>query len=112
MLSCVVGRESLFRGHRDDWKNMGYNRHANRENFVTLLQFGVKSGDSVLAEHLKPANRNALYTSKTTQNQLIEVCGSIIRNSILEQIRTASQFSIMADEATDSTNDEQLSISV
>ena len=86
--------------------------HANHGNFFVLFQYAVKSSDYVLAEYLQSANRNALYTNKTIQNQFIEVCGNIIRNTILEHVRTANQFSIMADEATNSANDEQLAISL
>ena len=62
--------------------------------------------------HLRSAGQNALYTSKTIQNELIEICGDIIRNTILKQVRAANLFSVMTDEATDSANDEQLAISL
>lgn len=63
----------------------------------------MEAGDVILADHLKSAGRNALYTSKTVQNELIEICGDIIRDAILKEIRSASLFSVMADEATDQT---------
>ena len=74
----------------------------------------MQSGDSILAEHLQSAHehRNALYTSKTIQNELIGICGNIIREKILEEIRAARFFSIMMDEATDAANDEQLIVSL
>ena len=53
-----------------------------------------------------------LYTSKTIQNDLISICGDLIRNKILEKICHACYFSVLADEATDAANDEQLSISI
>ena len=58
------------------------------------------------------------YLSKTTQNQLISATSiiiiiSIIRNAILTNINNGSRFySIMADEATDISNKEQLSVIV
>ena len=66
----------------------------------------------MLEEHLKNSASNALYTSKTVQNELIVICGDIIRNKILAKARRAKYFSIIADEATDVANDEQLSICV
>ena len=65
-----------------------------------------------MANHLESGGRNALYTSKNVQNELIEVCGHIIRTSILDEVRAANFFSIIADKATDSANDEQLAISI
>ena len=109
----LCGRQGIgLRGHRDDWKHFDDTPHANHGNFVALLHFAVESGDRVLAEHLQSAGRNALYTSKTIQNELIEVCGGIIRNTILKEVRAANLFSILADEATDAANDEQLAISL
>ena len=55
---------------------------------------------------------NALYTSKTIQNELIDVCGHIIRTSILTKVRAAHFFSVMVDEATDAANDEQFALCV
>ena len=46
------------------------------------------------------------------QNQMIIICGYIIRNKLLEKIQKAGFFSVIADEATDTANDEQLSISI
>ena len=92
-LYCNVGREAV----------------TYRSAFVIYFSRAV---DNLLAEQLLSANRNALYTSKTTQDQVIELCGNIIRNAILELVSKANQFSMIADEATDSANDEQHSKSV
>ena len=102
------------RGHRDDWKHVKDAPDENPGNFLALLQFCVQSGDTLLAEHLQSAHqhRNALYTSKTIQNEIIDICGNIIRETILEEIRAARYFSIMVDEATDAANDEQLTVSL
>ncbi|XP_065883923.1 52 kDa repressor of the inhibitor of the protein kinase-like [Dysidea avara] len=43
---------------------------------------------------------------------MISVCGKLIRNKILCKVKQARFFSIIADEATDASNTEQLSISV
>ena len=112
------GRQGIaLRGHRDDWKQLSdpsSSSSLNPGNFIALLQFRALSGDTVLAEHLRTASThcNALYTSKTTQNEIIDICGSIVRETILAQIREARFFSIMVDEATDAANDEQLAVSI
>ena len=101
-----------MRGHNDDRPAVLSNPHDNHGNFLALLDFRVKAGDKILEEHIKSAAGNALYTSKTVQNDLICMCGDIIRSKILDKIRKAGFFSIIADEATDTSNDEQLSISI
>jgi len=85
---------------------------VNHGNFQTLLQLRIDAGDQVLKDHLKTAGGNAIYTSKEAQNEMIAICGDIIRSKILQRVREAQIFSIIADEATDSANDEQLSISI
>ena len=109
------GRQGIaFRGHQDDWKRVEGSPHVNPGNFMAMLQFRAQSGDEVLAEHLQAAHRhrNALYTSKTIQNEVIEICGNIIRGTILAEVCAACFFSIMVDEATDAANDEQLTVSI
>jgi hypothetical protein len=55
---------------------------------------------------------NTVYTSKTIQNEIITICGNLIIQQILDTIKEAQFFSIIADEATDVANKEQLSISI
>ena len=65
------GRQEIsLRGHGDDWKHVKEAPDENPANFLALLQFRIQSGDTILAEHLQSAHqhRNALYTSKTIQN--------------------------------------------
>ena len=52
------------------------------------------------------------YTSKTVQNEMITICGDIIRSKLIKMVQNAGFFSVIADEATDVANDEQLSICV
>ena len=107
------GRQGIaLRGHCDNHTCQGDVPHANPGNFIALLNFRIKSGDTVLADHLESCGGNAFYTSKTIQNQLIAVCGKIIQSSILQEIQAAPLFSIMADEATDASNKEQLAVCI
>ena len=108
-----LGRQGLsFRGHRDDSSAVEEDPYSNHGNFLALLQFRIKAGDRVLEDHLKTAAGNVLYTSKTTQNELISICGDLIQREILRRIRIVGYFSVIADEATDIANDEQLAISI
>ena len=113
MLTTFTDHVLTLRGHRDDWKHLDDSPSSNPGNFITLLQFRALSGDTVLAEHLRTASthRNALYTSKTTQNGIIDICG-IIHGTVLAEIHEACFFSIMVDEATDAANNEQLTVSI
>ena len=98
MAECVefCGRQGIaLRGHRDD---ATADSKTNRGNFVALVEFRAASGDTVLQNHMKKAPKNATYMSKGVQNHLIEILASQVRNQILEEVREAKFYSILADE--------------
>ena len=68
--------------------------------------------DEVLANHLKNVPRNALYTSKTIQNSLIEVVRQRILRGIISKVNRAKYYTIVADEVTDLSNKEQPSLAL
>ena len=68
------------------------------------------SGDVKLKEHLENAPRNATYHSKTIQNEIIKTVGNYISSKIIAEVKQTRMFSIMADEAADVSNKENLSL--
>ena len=109
LLKCVAfcGKQGLsFRGHRDD---STASNSDNTGNFVQLVQFRAEN-DDILRTYLETAPRNALYTSKTIQNEIISMIGSAIQDAVIEEIHAAKFFTILADEVTDCANLEQVSI--
>ena len=98
-----------LRGHRDDTKyhpDVGSYSSGQVGNFIELLNFRVRSGDSKLEEHLKNSAKNAKYISKEIQNDLISCCGEVILEKIISEVKHSKYFSIIADEAADSSNKE------
>ncbi len=61
----------------------------------------------MLANHLSTASKTATYISKTTQNELIEICGDLIREQIITEVKCATFFTVIGDETTDVSNIEQ-----
>lgn len=59
-------------------------------NFYDLLQFRIESGDETLRDHFKHCNKNAIYTSPRIQNEIIDICGTTLREMILKDARLAS----------------------
>ena len=55
-------------------------------------------GDTYLKNHLESCPSNASYLSPDVQKQIIEICGEIIKESLVAK---ASCFSILPDETTD-----------
>ena len=103
----LCGQENIpLQGHRDDSQH--YSAGESVSKFQRLLDFRIDSGDKVLENHFRNAPRNATYRSKTVQNELIEYCGEHIRSTIIQRIKDASFYSILADEAQDVSNMEQI----
>ena len=64
----------------------------------------------MLRDHLAKSSRNATYTSSRIQNQILDVLGSIVVRKIVQRVRDATYFTVIADEVTDCSNKEQLSL--
>ena len=99
-----------FRGHRDDKVDFSI-EDANRGNFIATLQLMAK-GDSILNKHLLSGKRNARYTSKTIQNEVVHIYACKIRERLTKSVRENNlPFTIIADETIDHRcNTEILSV--
>ena len=76
---------------------------------MEVLNCRVIGGDSVLQNHLRTCSKNASYISKTSQNKLLNCCGNYIKDILVKEIKENRFFSILADKASDCSNQEQLS---
>ena len=111
-ITIFCGKQGLaLRGHRDDKIDWQASEVGNQGNFAQLVRFRADT-DKVLAEYLQGAPKNAQYTSKTIQNELVTVVGDRIRESIINEVKDAKFYSIIADEVTDVSNREELSLVV
>ena len=70
----------------------------------------MEAGDTILGQHLATGSRNATYTSSGIQNEITEVLGSQIRQKIIDKVKASQWFTVIADEVTDCSNKEQLSL--
>ena len=112
MILC--GRRNLpLRGHRDSGSvNLKVDYEPGEGKFKAFLRFRVESGDQRLAKWVDIAPRNALHTSWETQNEMINICGELVTETIAKRVRRAGMFSIIADETTDVATMRQLSVCV
>ena len=66
--------------------------------------------NKIFADHFANASRSATYKSKTMQNEIIKICEAMITEHLSSEVKSAKYFSVLADEATDIINIEQMSI--
>ena len=107
----LCGRQNIaLRGHHDNITDLENDTLSteNHGNFWALLNFIIDSGDTVIGEHLATASCNAMYTSSVIQNQLVDVLSDQIRQKILDRVKRAIWYTVIADEVTDVSNKEQL----
>ncbi len=111
----LCGRQNIsLRGHRDNLTDIERDtaRLHNHGNFMALLDFRVDAGDTVLRDHLSQAPRNATYTSSIIQNQLIDILSKQVCQNIIDRVKVSKWFTVIADEVTDVSNMEILSLVV
>ena len=103
-----------LRGHRDDGRidPTGQYPDTNDGNFRMLLRFRLQGGDKALEEHLKSASSAALYTSKTTQNELLTDMLRLLQDAVSAKVAASPLWAVIVDETTDLARREQLVVAV
>ncbi|KIH61204.1 dimerization domain protein, hAT family [Ancylostoma duodenale] len=115
--TLLLGRSLLaFRGHRDNGpirvpSSSVLELDPDEGNFRTLLGYRAMY-DPLLAEHLKKGGRNAQYSYKTIQNEIVGTAAKLIQKSIVDEVNSSKYFAVLAEETSDVARLEQLSISV
>lgn len=80
-------------------------------NFTHLVELLSKySAD--LESHLHSSPKNSRYLSPKIQNEFIGINGDLIRKSVVAECNASPFWSVMADEATDVSTTEKLSVCV
>ena len=110
IVMAVEFLDKQFRGHRDDRDDFGV-MDDNKGNFIATLQIMAKD-NSILQKQLQNASKNAKYTCKIVQNEIIHIYGSKVKSNLAHQLgEQCLPFTIIAGECTDSySNQEELSV--
>lgn len=83
----------------------------NPGNFLATLKL-LADSEPLLKQHIEaPSKKNAHYMSPHSQNEVIAIIGDMIQSSIVQEIRTAKFFTIMADEVA-CHNSEQMPLCI
>lgn len=105
----MLGKIYHFGGHRDDAHHYLEDDVTNPGNFIEILKYGASCGNlvDVLFDNC-PSNQT--YRSKTIQNEIIEICGDMVTEILTQDVKKAQFYSVLADEATDCSNTEQMAV--
>ena len=105
-----------LRGHRDSGNPetlaevKSDERVYKKGNFRALLRFMTDCGDEVIQSHITTCSQNATYISWNSQNQLIAAIGIVLKNKVVNEVNESKFFTLTADETTDISGVEQLSV--
>ena len=103
-VAVLCARQDIgLRGHREQEGS------SNKGNFLEILDI-VASESNSLKQRMEAAPQNAKYTSKQTQNELLQAAAEVIVEQITSEIRRVGFYSIIADETRDVSRIEQLSL--
>ncbi|VEN42580.1 unnamed protein product, partial [Callosobruchus maculatus] len=105
----ITFKDSIFCGTHDMPLR---GKQADEGVLLDLLKLRIDSGDNKLKSHFEKCRRNAIYTSPRIQNELINLCGEVIQENVISEVRKTMAYSILADETADVSGKEQLSIGV
>ena len=95
------GRQGIaLRGHRDD--DTEKCSSFNHGNFKELLRFRSDAGDEILQSHIASCAKNATYTSKTTQNELLLCIKEFRQDAIVKEVKGRTSVIIMVYSVTKS----------
>ena len=83
---------------------------AHTTNFSKLVDLVVSCGGEDLKYFMEKTGRNAMYTSHVAVVEFVQALGTWVEESILKRLQQASHYSIMADECTDITTVEEMSV--
>ena len=86
------------------------NHIAHTTNFDKLVDLVVACGGESLKTFLETAGKKAQYTSKLAVVEFFDAIGTWVEETLLKRLRQAPYYSIMADECTDVSIIEELSI--
>nr|XP_047141045.1 52 kDa repressor of the inhibitor of the protein kinase-like [Hydra vulgaris] len=104
----MCGKQNIpLRVHRVD--SFYYeNENSNSGNLQSILKLIFDCAENSLVNRRIATPKNATYRSKTTQNELINICNDIIVSKLKCRVKKAKFFSILAEEASDVSNMEQM----
>lgn len=89
------------RGHRESLNS------EKKGVFLSMLEV-LGNHNPIIKKRLQQQIKNAKYTSKTIQNEILECLASMVKEEIIQEVKTSKQFSVIVDETKDIQKKEQI----
>ena len=83
---------------------------AHTTTFEDLLTLQIENSDIKLKSHGEKCAKNATYESYSTIVELLASISKVLESKVLDTLKKSSYFSLLADECTDVSSKEELSV--
>ena len=107
ILNCII--ETIILCGNQGLALRGHNKEDG--NFSRLSHYRSRD-NSILREHLLKSELQYKYTSPDIQNEIIQICGEMIVDDIVQDCNKCPCFGFIADEAADCSTIEQMALCV
>jgi hypothetical protein len=111
----LCGRQQIALRGKNETGKIGLTEPPHNDgNFRAILRFRARSGDLLLKEHIlsQTSDSRSMFTSSSIQNEIIDLCGNFIQENVVNRIKNAGFFTILADETQDISRYEQLALCI
>ena len=98
------------RAHEEDRTNLGNLSDINRGNFLELLSMRCKDLPWLKIKLQSQLSKHAQWTSPDIQNEILHIIAEHVLDHILKDVRDSGKFSIIVDETSDISRQEQVAI--
>ena len=85
----------------DPKENYFLKRSRKFGNLDAILHLMCASGDEALIDHLTSSDKNAKYCTHDVVDEMVDIAKTMIQEKIIERVRGAGFFAVMADGTTD-----------
>ena len=110
IIKTIGMMDIALRGHQEDSKyHPDVGEPSGRDGLGNLVNLTIRQGNASLEEHLKIWSSRETYSSIATRNISLDCCRNAITETIIKIFFDAQYFSVLCNEASDTSNKEQLS---
>lgn len=108
-----MGKQNiLLTGHHDDDDDDNFEDAFTPDNFQALMDFRMNCGDEVLRKRFEMTAVNVAYCNKEQLKQMLEICGSCVREELIREVRDVHFFSIIIEELVEMADEVYLPVFV
>jgi hypothetical protein len=98
------------RGHEEERDDLNKSSDVNRGNFLELISLRCKDIPWLSSKLDQQLKKHAQWTSPAIQNELLEIIADLVKERIVNDVKSSGWYGIIMDETSDISRIEQVSL--